>query len=279
MSRRAKLISLPFLLAALATLCVLIARMLDVNAAVVLLVAFGILVTAVTVLYTRMVVAVRRLVLMNQEGVSLLNQGRGEEALRAFEACEARAKAARLTSYGRLFRANTAAALVELGRPREAHAIVQALLREDDLERSLAASWGNFVGLVATVLWLSPEASTEDPERFLDAHASEVPPGQRAVLVTPRVLVLLRQHRYSEAETLLAERWREAEGLLPARRLRRLSVLWAYALHHLGRTDEARRKLDSAGDGAAEENRMLLERWPELAEYLSSAQRYRQAAR
>lgn len=279
MSRRAKIISLPFLLAALSGLCVVLARMLDVGVAPVLLLALGAIVAGVVLLYVRMIVAIRRLVLVNQQGVALLNQGRGEEALREFERCVKEAKAARLESYGRLFQANVACAYVELGRHREAHAIVQSLLTEDELKRSLAASWGHFVGLVATILWLSPDAADDEPAQFLATHEPHVPPAQQALLTTAHVLVLLREGRDTEADALLAKRWREAEGLLPARRLRRLTMLWAFALHRAGRADDARRKLETAGEDVALENRMLVAHWPELAAYLSSAQGYRDAAR
>lgn len=279
MSRRAKLVTLPFLVAAVIGLSLVLANLMSVDSAPVLLAVFTIVVVAVVVLYIRMIVTARRLALINQQGVALINQGRAGEALREFESCAAQAKAARLENYGRVFQSNVATALVELGRAEQAHALVRELLAERDARRSLAASWGNFVGLVSTVLWMSKEADAEEAGRFLDEHESDVPPPQRASLITPRVLVLLRQERYADVDALLSERWLEAEGVLPARRLRRLLLLWAFALHHVGRADDSRRKLETAGQDVAEEARTLIERWPDLAAFLSSTQNYREVAR
>ncbi len=279
MSRRAKLVTLPFLVAALIGLSVVLANTMSVDSAPVLLAVFTVVVVAVVVLYVRMIVIARRLALLNQQGVALINQGRAGEALREFESCAAQAKAARLENYGRVFQSNVATALAELGRVEQAHALVRGLLAEHDVSRSLAASWGNFVGLVSTVLWLSRQADPQEAGRFLDDHESDVPQPQRASLITPRVLVLLRQDRYADVDALLSERWLEAEGVLPARRLRRLRLLWAFALHHAGRADDSRRNLEMAGQDVAEESRVLIERSPALAAFLSSTQGYRQVAR
>ena len=279
MSRRAKLIALAFLLAAVIVLSLVLARSLGMDSPLVLLMVFTVFVVALIAVYVRMIVAARRLALLNQHGVALLNQGRAEESLREFESCVAQAKAARLESYGRVFQSNVATALVELGRAEQAHALLRALLAESDLRRSLTASWGSFVGLVSTVLWLSHEAAPEEAGHFLDEYESDVPPPQRASLISPRVLVLLRQERYSDVDALLEGRWLEAEGVLPARRLRRLVLLWAFALHHAGRADESRRKLEAAGPDIAEEARALTERWPDLEAFLASTQGYREVAR
>jgi len=178
-----------------------------------------------------------------------------------------------------VFQSNVATALVELGRVEQAHTVLRGLLAESDLRRSLTASWGNFVGLVSIVLWLSHEADSEEAGRFLDEHGSDVPQPQRASLVTPRALVLLRQERYTDVDALLTERWLEAEGVLPARRLRRLVLLWAFALHRAGRADESRSKLETAGPNIVEESRTLIQRWAALEAFLSNTHSYRDGAR
>ncbi len=278
MTRRTKLLLLPVLLAALIAACAVLANLIGVGLPLVLLLAFGAVIVGVVVLYARMIVAARTLAALNQDAVAMVNQGRLREGLVAFESCAEKARVARLPGYAHLFQANAASAFIELGRPEQAQAICRTLEQAPELRRSLAATWGHFVGAAATAKLLVADADIDATEAYLDRHAPELSQPQRALLLTPRVIILLRRGRHADVDQLLSERWLEAEGVLPARRLRRLRLLWAFALHEAGRPDDARERLNAAGPTAAEETVPLTRAWPSLATYLAGLQGYRASA-
>ncbi|MEM6295183.1 MAG: hypothetical protein AAGA54_28185 [Myxococcota bacterium] len=279
MTRRTKLLLLPLLLTALVAACWVLASLTGIGLPLLLLVVFSAIVLGVGVLYARMIVAARTLAALNQDAVAMVNQGRVREGLVAFESCAEKARAARLPGYAMLFQANAASALVELGRPERAVSTCRALEQEPDVRRSLAATWGHFVGTAATAKLLVADADIDATEAYLDRHAPDVSQPQRALLLTPRVIILLRRGRHAEVDPLLSERWLEAEGVLPARRLRRLRLLWAFALHEAGRAEDARERLNAAGPTAVEETEPLTRGWPSLAAYLAGLQGYRASAR
>lgn len=220
--------------------------------------------------------AARGLATESQEGVALLNQGRPAEALAVFDRCEQKAARLRLGGYVELFQMNRAAALIRTGDAATASRLCRALLEKNAGERNLLNYAGNLVAITATAMLLENEADLDAVQRLLDEHEPATAAGQRALLIPPRALLLARRGDDGAVIALLDGRWQEAEGMLPARILRSLHLLWAFALHRRGDFAGARGRLERAGTDIADEAAHLVRDWPELASFAAGGDSYRQ---
>lgn len=218
----------------------------------------------------------RALVARNLEAVNLLNQGEVGDALASFEACEREAKQGSFRQLQPLFALNRAVAMMRQSRCEEAVVLCREILAHPSAARHFGAQWGHLVAVSATAELLLPEPNVAAAQTLIDDGWAKTPRAQQAPLFAPRCNLLIRAGKFAEVDTLLSERWAEADGVLRARELRLLQLLWAFALHSHGRTDDARARSRDVGEQVLEEQAVMLKHWPTLAAFVSALSDYRQ---
>ncbi|MDF1565782.1 MAG: hypothetical protein P1V51_22295 [Deltaproteobacteria bacterium] len=168
----------------------------------------------------------RKLVLRNQEAVVLLNQGRPTEAAAIFDALIRESRG--LRNLRARFLMNRAVAHLHLDEPEAAVELALPLLQAGWFQGQLAAYHGPGVATALTPLILLDRL--EEAEVILRRELPRVPETQRGALLPPRMLLALRRGRRDELLALAIAERSAAEAILPVRALRLVDLLHALAL-------------------------------------------------
>jgi hypothetical protein len=111
-------------------------------------------------------------------------------------------------------------------------------------------------------------------KRWLEQAAQHVSPARRALTLPLETATLAFDGRFDDAAKITAERWSEAEALLPGFSMRLLRLLRAHALVSGPRGDESTREVEQLLAGARPtapgEFDYIARSWPGFASFLKS---------
>jgi hypothetical protein len=230
---------------------------------------------AVVILYAGLIWFYRNKALalsqQNNDGILLLNSGRLDEAVRLYS--DLYRRAGRMHSLRALFVTNLGIAHLRRGEPERALEYFDIAHRSGWVAKQKLVS-NNAALLLSMGTARLALGDAKSANEWLARAQASVSPARRALLLPLETATLAFEGRFDEAAKLSAERWGEAEALLPGFSMRLLRLLRAHALTSGTRADESAREVDELLAGARPsvvgEFDYIARAWPAFASFLKA---------